>query len=51
MDKIDLRALNLGYDDLVFSQSGANAVVTIGADTITVTNTSAINLDASHFLF
>ena len=50
VDTIDLRALNLSYDDLLFSQSGANAVVTIGADTITVANTLAIDLGASHFL-
>jgi Ca2+-binding RTX toxin-like protein len=49
-DKIDLRALHVGYDDLVFSQSGTNAVITIGSDSIVVANTQAIDLDAGHFL-
>jgi Ca2+-binding RTX toxin-like protein len=49
-DKIDVRALHVGYDDLVFSQSGTNAVITIGSDSIVVANTQAIDLDAGHFL-
>jgi Ca2+-binding RTX toxin-like protein len=49
-DKLDVRALNVGYDDLVFSQSGTNAVITIGSDSIILLGIQAIDLDAGHFL-
>ena len=49
-DKIDLRGLDLDYDDLAISQSGKNAVITIGTDPITVANTQALDFDAGYFL-
>jgi Ca2+-binding RTX toxin-like protein len=49
-DKIDLRGGDWSYDDLVFSQFGTSAVITIGSDTITVANTQAIDIDAGYFL-
>jgi Ca2+-binding RTX toxin-like protein len=49
-DRIDLRGLDVSYDDLVFSQFGTSAVITIGSDTITVANTQAIDIDAGYFL-
>jgi Ca2+-binding RTX toxin-like protein len=49
-DKIDLRGRDLSYDELMFGQSGTNAVITIGSDTITVANTQAIDIDAGYFL-
>ena len=49
-DQIDLRGLQLSYDDLSFSQSGMSTVISIGSDTITVANTIVTNFDIGDFL-
>lgn len=49
-DLIDLRGMNISYDDLVFSQVGSNTVITIGADTITLTNIPNVNVEIDDFL-
>ena len=49
-DQIDLRGLQLSYDDLSFSQSGTSTVITMGSDTITVANATIANFDHTDFL-
>ena len=49
LDTIDLSATGLTFGALTIADSGANAVVTYGADQITVFNTTAAALDEAQF--
>ena len=51
VDTIDLSATGLTFGDLTIADVGLNATVTLGADLITVFNTTAAQLDTNQFDF
>ena len=51
LDLIDLSATGLSFADLTITDTGPNATITYGTDTITVFNTTAAQLDQDQFDF